>query len=97
MNDDDHHIDIERLTTLARIALTEDEKQTITASLDSILGYFKELSNVDVGGVEESAHAHPLYNVLRADEPGPVFSPEEALMNAPKQRDNQIVVPKIVE
>ncbi len=93
----DNHIDIERLMTLARIALTEEEKQAITKNLDSILGYFRELSEVNVEGVEESAHAYPLYNVLRADEPGEMFTPEEALMNAPEQRDNQIVVPKVVE
>lgn len=93
----DKHINIERLMTLARIALTEDEKHIIADSLDSILGYFQELSEVNVDGVEESAHAHPLYNVLREDEPGKMFTPEEALMNVPEKRDNQVVVPKIVE
>lgn len=92
-----HNIDIDRLATLARIELAEDEKQAMVQSLDSIFEYFQELSAVDIEGVEESAHAYPLYNILRADEPGIMFTPEEALMNAPEKRDNQVVVPKIVE
>ncbi len=93
----DNHIDIEHLMTLARIELTDDEKYKIKNSLKGILGYFKELSEIDIEGVEESAHAYPLYNVLREDECGDMFTPEEALMNAPNKRDNQFIVPKIVE
>ncbi|MDR3274305.1 MAG: Asp-tRNA(Asn)/Glu-tRNA(Gln) amidotransferase subunit GatC [Puniceicoccales bacterium] len=94
---EENRIDIERLTTLARIELEGSERVKIIDSLDEILDYFKTLSGVDVGGVEESAHAFPLYNVLRDDKVGPVFSAEDALLNAPEQRDNQFVVPKIVE
>lgn len=93
----ENHIDIEHLMMLARIELTEQEKIRITDSLNSILEYFKELSDIDVTGIEESAHAFPVYNVLREDEADTMLSTEEALLNAPEKRDNQFVVPKIVE
>ena len=44
------------------------------------------------------AHAHRVANVCReGDEPGPTYAPEVLLKMAPEQRDNQVVVPKVVE
>jgi aspartyl-tRNA(Asn)/glutamyl-tRNA(Gln) amidotransferase subunit C len=96
-NRPDIDINIEHLMTLARIDLNEAEKVKISDSLKEILDYFRELSEVSVDSVEESAHAFPLYNVLRNDKAGPAFSVESALLNAPEQRDDQFVVPKVVE
>lgn len=90
-------LDIDYVAKLARIDLTNDEKERFSGQLESILGYFEKLNAVDVSGVEPTAHAFPLYNVLQDDEPGPAFTVEEALLNAPAQRDGQIVVPKVVE
>jgi aspartyl-tRNA(Asn)/glutamyl-tRNA(Gln) amidotransferase subunit C len=47
--------------------------------------------------VEPTAHAFPRYNVWDADEPKPGFSAEEALKNAPQSRQDQVVVPKVIE
>jgi Asp-tRNA(Asn)/Glu-tRNA(Gln) amidotransferase C subunit len=44
------------------------------------------------------AHAHRIFNAWReGDEPGPTYAPEVLLNMAPEQRDNQVVVPKVVE
>ena len=43
------------------------------------------------------AHPFPVYNVLGEDKSSPTLNPEEALANAPKQRDQQLVVPKVVD
>lgn len=94
---DKNTIDIDYVAKLARIELTEDEKAKYSAQLGQILEYFKKLSEVDVDGVEPSAHAHSIYNVWRDDIPTPAMSVEDALMNAPAKRDNQIVVPKVVD
>ncbi len=94
---DKNTIDIDYVAKLARIELTEDEKAKYSAQLGQILEYFKKLSEVDVDGVEPSAHAHSIYNVWRDDTPTPAMSVEDALMNAPAKRDNQIVVPKVVD
>lgn len=90
-------IDIEYVARLARIELTEAEKDMYSKQLGQILGYFKKLSEIDVSNVEPSAHAHAIYNVWRDDVEGEAMSVEDALMNAPAKRDNQIVVPKVVD
>lgn len=90
-------IDIDQVAKLARLDLTAAEKQTYAAQLDQVLGHMEKLDALDLGGVEPTAHAFPLENVLDEDEATPGFTPEEALRNAPKVRDNQVVVPKVVE
>lgn len=90
-------IDISYVANLARIELTEAEKQTLGAQLNQVLGYFEKLSALNLDGIEPSAHASSLQNVWRMDEAGETFTPEEALSNAPSKRENQIVVPKVVD
>ena len=92
------HIDIDYVANLARIELNEEEKAKLGGQLEDILGHFDKLSAVDVDGVEPMAHAHAVSNVWReGDTPGPVFDPEVAVRMAPESRDNQVVVPKVVE
>jgi aspartyl-tRNA(Asn)/glutamyl-tRNA(Gln) amidotransferase subunit C len=91
------HIDIDRLATLSRLALTSEEKTKFAAQLGDILGYIEQLKQVNVDGVEPTAHAVPIFNVLQADEPRAGLAVEDALRNAPLQRDNMIVVPRVVE
>jgi aspartyl-tRNA(Asn)/glutamyl-tRNA(Gln) amidotransferase subunit C len=90
-------MDIDRVATLARIHFSDDEKQELGKNFESIIEFLGKLEEVDVNGVEPSAHAVPLYNVLRKDEAGDTLPREVALSNAPKQRNNQIIVPKVVE
>lgn len=91
------HIDIDHLATLARLALTPEEKARFTTQLGDILGYVEQLKKVNIDGVEPTAHATPIFNVLQADEPRAGLSVEDALRNAPAQRDNMFVVPRVVE
>jgi aspartyl-tRNA(Asn)/glutamyl-tRNA(Gln) amidotransferase subunit C len=65
--------------------------------LASILTYVDQLKEVDVSGVEPTAHAFPLFNVWADDMPKDGLPVELALKNAPAQRDNMIAVPKVVE
>ena len=82
---------------LARIALTPEEKARFPRRLGDVLTYIAQLKEVDVSGVEPTAHAFPVYNVWAEDVPQPGLPVEDALRNAPAQRDNMIVVPKVVE
>jgi aspartyl-tRNA(Asn)/glutamyl-tRNA(Gln) amidotransferase subunit C len=92
------HIDIDYVANLARLDLSDGEKAKLGTQLNDILGYFDKLNTVDVEGVEPMAHAHRVFNVWReGDEPGPTYAPEVLLNMAPEQRDNQVVVPKVVE
>lgn len=90
-------IDIDYVAKLARIELTDDEKTTYSRQLGQILEYFERLSKIDVSGVEPSAHAHAIYNVMRDDVEAPAMSVADALMNAPASRENQVCVPKVVD
>ena len=90
-------IDVKYVAHLARLSLTPEEEQKIGAQLGNILGYIEKLKEVDVTGVEPTAHAFPLVNVTRPDEVRPSISSEDALRNAPAQANGLFVVPKIVE
>jgi len=90
-------IDIEYVAHLARLHLTADEEKKLGAQLDGILGYIEKLKELDVTGVEPTAHAVPMVNVTRADEIRPSLPHDDALRNAPKQANGLFIVPKIVE
>lgn len=90
-------IDIKYVAHLARIALSPGEEQKLSAQLGGILGYIEKLKELDVTGVEPTAHAVPMVNVMRADEVRESLSHEDALRNAPRQAGGLFIVPKIVE
>lgn len=90
-------IDVKYVAHLARLSLTPEEEQKMGEQLGNILGYIEKLKEVDVSGVEPTAHAFPLVNVTRPDEIRPSLSNEEALRNAPAQANGLFIVPKIVE
>jgi aspartyl-tRNA(Asn)/glutamyl-tRNA(Gln) amidotransferase subunit C len=90
-------IDVKYVAHLARLALTQEEEQKIGAQLGHILGYIEKLKEVDVTGVEPTAHAFPLVNVTRPDDVCPSMPQDEALCNAPAQANGLFIVPKIVE
>ena len=90
-------IDIQKIATLARLKLTPDEADLYQAQLGKILDYMDVLARYDLGGVEPTAHAMPVHNVLRHDEARPSFSRDEALANAPKTSHGQFQIPKVVE
>ena len=90
-------LNIDHIANLARIALTPEEKARFSAQLADVLGYIEELNEVDVSGVEPTAHAFAVYNVWSEDVPREGLSVESALKNAPAQRDNMISVPQVVE
>jgi len=90
-------IDVKYVAHLARLSLTAEEEETLAMQLSSILGYVEKLKEVDVTGVEPTAHAFPLVNVTRPDEVRPSMPHEDALRNAPAQANGLFIVPKIVE
>jgi len=90
-------MDIDYVSNLARIELSEKEKEKFRGQLGDVLKYFEKLQEVNVDGVEPTAHAFPRYNVWDNDLAKKPFSVDLALQNAPKSRNEQILVPKVVE
>ena len=90
-------MDVRYLAHLARLHLTDEEINRFQAQLGQILDYVRELSALPVEGVEPTAHAFPVHNVFRADEVKPGLEHDEAMANAPSERQGQFIVPRIIE
>ena len=88
--------DVEHVALLARLELTEAEKEKFTEQLNAILEYADALKKLDTANVQPTAHPLPLNNVFREDTARPGISNEDALANAPEQEDGFFKVPKIV-
>jgi aspartyl-tRNA(Asn)/glutamyl-tRNA(Gln) amidotransferase subunit C len=89
--------EVEHVALLARLRLTEDERNRFTTQLNSILQHFEQLQQIDTSGVAPMSHAVPMSNVLREDEVRPSLTPEEALQNAPDQERDCFRVPRVIE
>ena len=90
-------IDIDYVANLARIELTDKERELFASQLGGILDYFEQLNKVDVSDVEPMAHAFQVENVLRDDEAVEGFDPQTAVRHAAAKRNNMVQVPKVVE
>ena len=90
-------LDVAYVAKLARLTLSEEETRLFQAQLGEVLAHADKLREVDVSNVETTAHAVPLSNVFREDEPRDWFTAEEALSNAPQKTNNLFRVPKVVE
>ena len=90
-------LDVAYVARLARINLTEEEAKTFQKQLGDVLKYVAKLRQADVSHVDVAAHALPIFNVFREDEPRDWFTAEQALGNAPQKANDLFIVPKVVE
>ncbi|MEP6936902.1 MAG: Asp-tRNA(Asn)/Glu-tRNA(Gln) amidotransferase subunit GatC [Chthoniobacterales bacterium] len=90
-------LDVAYVAKLARLHLSDDETKLFQKQLGDVLQYVDKLRELDVTDVEASAHAIPLFNVFREDEPRNWFTAQEALSNAPRQANGLFIVTKVVE
>ncbi|MDD3153812.1 MAG: Asp-tRNA(Asn)/Glu-tRNA(Gln) amidotransferase subunit GatC [Victivallaceae bacterium] len=93
----DNGIDVRYVAKLARLELAEEEIPHLQKDLESIVGYIAELKEVDVTGIEPTAHAAALTNVWREDRAKSSFTREEMLANAPGIIDEELIkVPRVL-
>jgi len=90
-------LDVAYVSKLARLNLSDDETKLFQKQLADVLKYAEKLREVDVSHVEAAAHAVPIFNVFREDEPRDWFTAEEALSNAPLKANQLFIVTKVVE
>jgi len=90
-------LDVRYTAQLARVHLSEEEIATFQAQLDHIIQYVEKLKEVDISGVEPTAHAIPVFNVFRPDRSRDWFDAKTALSNAPRQANGLFSVTKVVE
>lgn len=89
--------EVERVAQLARLEITESEKDAFTRQLSTILTYIEELKSWDTAGVEPTATVLDQTNVLREDRARPSLAVEQAVMNAPDSDGGYFRVPSILE
>jgi len=82
---------------LARLELSEAELASMTRQLTAIVDYVAQLQAVNTDGIEPLAHALPVHNVFRADEPRPSLPIADALANAPDRQGDFYGVPAVLE
>lgn len=88
---------VKHVAHLARLAITEEEANTFTKQLDSIISFAELLNELDTTNVEPTAHVLEIKNVMREDRSQQGLPLEEVLKNAPEHQDGQIKVPGIME
>jgi aspartyl-tRNA(Asn)/glutamyl-tRNA(Gln) amidotransferase subunit C len=78
---------------LARLELSDEEVERFAEQLSAILEAVGKVSELDLEGVEATAHPLELANVWAEDEPRPCLSIDEALANAPDREGGSFRVP----
>ncbi len=90
-------IDIKYVADLARLELSSEQSEKLQNELGRVVEYIAELAEVDVSGVEPTAHAAPLTNVWREDTAKESFPRSEMLANAPGViHEDLIKVPRVL-
>ena len=87
---------VRQVAKLSRIHLSDDEVAQFSGQIESVLEYVGKLNELDTDGVEPMAHALPVRNVLRDDEPRESLPPDQAVREAPDRDDTFFRVPKVL-
>ncbi|MBO5095237.1 MAG: Asp-tRNA(Asn)/Glu-tRNA(Gln) amidotransferase subunit GatC [Lachnospiraceae bacterium] len=85
---------IEYVGILAKLELSEDEKEQAKKDMGSMLDYIDKLGELDTSSVEPMSHVFPVENVFREDVVTNGDMRDELLSNAPGEKDGMFVVPR---
>jgi aspartyl-tRNA(Asn)/glutamyl-tRNA(Gln) amidotransferase subunit C len=88
---------VKRVARLARIAVSDDEAESLKGELNTILGFVEQLNEVDVTGVEPMTAVIPMRMKMRDDVVTDGGIAEKIVANAPAKADRFFAVPKVVE
>jgi len=88
---DNGHIDVGYVASLARLEIAPEKKARLQKDMDGILAYIEQLEELDVSGIEPTAHAALLTNVVRKDVSGESFPRDVMLANAPAEVDEELI------
>lgn len=88
---------IEYVGILAKLELSEEEKEQAKKDMGSMLDYIDKLGELDTTGVEPMSHVFPVHNVFREDVVTNKDDRENILKNAPEEKDGMFVVPRTFE
>ena len=87
---------MENIEILAKLSMSEDEREEMRTELEKILDYVEKLNELDTENVEAASHIFPLENVFREDQVTNGDAQEEMLEKKKKKKEGQYQVPKTV-
>ncbi len=87
---------VEKVSLLARLRLSDDELERMTAELGQIVAYVEQLAELDTDDVEPMAHPQDTANVFRADLVTASLDRAAALAGAPHHDDEHFLVPAVL-
>ncbi|HPD01688.1 MAG TPA: Asp-tRNA(Asn)/Glu-tRNA(Gln) amidotransferase subunit GatC [Acetivibrio sp.] len=88
---------VEYVANLAKLDLTEEEKNRLMLDMERIILYFDKISNLDTTQIVPTDYVIPVINVFRDDKACNFYDREEMLKNAPSKEKGFFKVPKIFE
>lgn len=88
---------VEHVAELARLDLTDEEKNQFTEQLNAILKYAEQLNQLNTDDVQPTTHVMQITNVMREDVVRPSWPIEKVMANAPDHEDGHFKVPAILE
>lgn len=89
--------EVEYVANLARLEISDEEKEKFTSQLNDILLYIDKLNKLDTEGVAPMSHAIAVTNAFREDKIADSLGTEKSLANAPDARGEFFRVPKVIE
>ena len=87
--------DIEYVAKLAKLRLTDEEKEKLTPQMADIINFANKISELDTENVEPTNHILRVQNVMREDVVVPSYDRNEIIKNAPKKEAGCIIVPSV--
>jgi aspartyl-tRNA(Asn)/glutamyl-tRNA(Gln) amidotransferase subunit C len=88
---------VRRVAHLARIAVAEDEVESLQGELNAILAFVEQLAEANVDGVEPMTSVTPMAMKMRQDKVTDGGIPDDIIANAPAHEHHFFLVPKVVE
>ena len=85
---------IEYVGILAKLELSDEEKEQAKKDMGSMLDYIDKLNELDTEGVEPMSHVFPVENVFREDQVTNGDDRDNILLNAPQKKEGSYMVPK---
>ena len=92
-----HTVDVRYLAQLARLELTEEEEDLFGGQIGRILDHVEQMNRLDITGIEPTAHAITVFDVIREDAVQESLPKKTILENAPHNANGLFLVPKVLE
>ena len=89
-------MDIEHLAKLARLKLTDAEKELFSKQMGTVIKYIEKLSELDTKNVEPTAHVLGLNNFFRDDAVKKPLTVQDTINDSPAHSKGHYEVPKII-